>query len=63
LPIAAPPIASTVLLPEGAKVKKATFLTPERPGVMELTVKQEGRHVSYSTPYFVTYGAVVLELE
>ncbi len=60
-PLAADPVAISLRLPEGFKVKSAAFLSPEDDRIHRLEFQQRGRMAELKTPGFLVYGLCVLE--
>lgn len=61
-PVAAPGFAADVLLPAHTKVKRLTFLAPEKESPTELAPQVNAGHVKIHVPEFLVYGVLRIEL-
>lgn len=62
-PIAVEKVTADIVLPAGAKVRKAIFLTPERDDALELKTASKGERLQLTVPSFLVYGVVRIILE
>ena len=60
-PIAVGGIQCAVPLPQGARLKKARFFTPEKESAVELQVKIRGNKAHFTLPEFLVYGVAELK--
>jgi hypothetical protein len=61
-PIACEPFAVDLAVPAGFSVRRVEAMTPEEPARREVPFKAVGQRVRFSTPQFLVYAVVRLEL-
>jgi hypothetical protein len=61
-PIAADGVAVDFALPEKAKVKDVTIITPEQPNEMPVKFEQTGNRVAFAVPKFLVYSVARIKL-
>jgi hypothetical protein len=60
-PIAAEGVRCSFQMPEGKKLKRIRFLTPENNKAIELRTTSSGNQIQINVPKFLVYGVVELE--